>query len=84
LIKFILISIIGSILLTLLLNFLPLIFPNTAACTQKKLEDHARQSIAQHEDPDQPRVKIFFPWKFMLIVSIGLTLAINLVAMITR
>jgi len=76
---FLTISIIASIVLTLLLNLLPIFFPNTASKMQKKLEEHARSFIEQHEDNTQPKVKVFFPWKVMLIVSIVLTILVNLI-----
>ncbi|MFK7767270.1 MAG: DUF2905 family protein [Mariniblastus sp.] len=77
--NFILTSIVASIVLTLLINFLPLVFPNTAAGVQRKLEQNAQRMIEQHEDQDQPRIKVFIPWKSMLIISIVLTLLVNLV-----
>lgn len=75
--NFILYSIVGSVVLTLLLNFLPLIFPNFAANAMRKLEESARRTIDQHEDDNQPRVKVFFPWKGMLIGSVILTILVN-------
>jgi len=77
-------SIIGSIVLTVIINVLPLIFPNAAAKMQRKIEDNARRAIEQHEDNNQPRVKVFFPWKAMLIGSIILTVLINLVGYFSR
>ena len=75
--NFILYSIVGSIILTLLLNFLPLLFPNFAANTMRKIEESARRTIDQHEDDNQPRVKVFFPWKGMIIGSVILTVLVN-------
>ncbi len=79
--NFVLYSIVGSIVLTLLLNFLPLVFPNFAATTMRKLEESARRTIDQHEDDNQPRVKVFFPWKGMLIGSVILTILVNVIRM---
>ncbi|QEG21715.1 hypothetical protein [Mariniblastus fucicola] len=79
--NFVLYSIIGSVVLTLLLNLLPMLFPNFAANTMRKLEQSARQTIDQHEDNNRPRVKVFFPWKAMLIGSVILTILVNLVRM---
>ena len=81
---FILYSIIGSIVLTVLLNVLPLIFPNAAAKAQRKLEENAKRAIEQHEDDGRPRVKVFFPWKAMLIASIVLTVLVNLIGLFAR
>ncbi len=82
--NFLLASIIGSVVLTVLLNVLPLIFPNAAAKAQKKLEENARRAIEQHEDDQRPRVKVFFPWKTMLIISVVLTVLVNLVGFFSR
>lgn len=82
--NFILVSIIGSVVLTILINILPLIFPNGAAKIQQKIEENAKRAIQQHEDDNQPRVKVFFPWKAMLIISIVLTVLVNLIAMFAR
>ena len=82
--NFITFSMIGSVVLTILLNILPMLFPNAAAKMQKKIEENARQAIEQHEDADRPRVKVFFPWKAMLFGSIILTVLVNLVGFFTR
>lgn len=81
---FILYSIIGSVVLTVVLNVLPLLFPNASANIQRKLEENARRSIEQHEDDTQPKVKVFFPWKAMLIGSIILTVLVNLIGWFSR
>ena len=81
---FLLYSIIGSVVLTLALNLLPLLFPNAAAKLQKKIEENARRAIQQHEDDELPRVKVFFPWKAMLIISIVLTVLANLISYFSK
>ena len=82
--NFIIYSIIASIVLTVVLNVLPLLFPNTAAKLQRKIEENARKAIVQHEDENRPRVKVFFPWKAMLIGSIVLTILVNLISLLSR
>ncbi len=82
--NFITYSIIGSIVLTIAVNILPLIFPNAADKLQRKIEENARRAIEQHEDDNQPRVKVFFPWKAMLIGSIVLTVLVNLISFLSR
>ena len=81
---FILYSIVGSVVLTIVMNILPLIFPKAADKLQHKIKENARRSIEQHQDDNQPRVKVFFPWKAMLIGSIVLTVLINLVSYFSR
>ncbi|MEE9327142.1 MAG: hypothetical protein V3U71_07575 [Cocleimonas sp.] len=82
--NFLLVSIIGSIVLTILVNLIPILFPNAAAKIQKKIKENAKRAIEQHEDDKQPRVKVFFPWKAMLIGSIVLTVLVNLVGLFSR
>ena len=81
---FILYSIIGSVVLTVVLNVLPLLFPNAADKMQRKIEENARRSIEQHQNDDLPKVKVFFPWKAMLIASVVLTVVINLISFLSR
>ncbi len=82
--NFITYSIVGSIILTVLLNVLPLLFPNAAAKLQKGIEENARQAIEQHEDDNRPKVRVFFPWKAMLIGSIVLTVLVNVIGLFAR
>ena len=77
--NFLTISIVGSIILTILLNLLPMLFPDAATKLQHKLEKSARAAIEQNEDNNQPNIKFFFPWKAMVIGSIILTVLVNLV-----
>ena len=81
---FILYSIIGSVVLTFVLNVLPLLFPNAADKLQRKMEENARRSIEQHQNDDLPKVKVFFPWKAMLIASVVLTVIVNLISFLSR
>lgn len=76
-------SIAASIGLTVLLNVLPRIFPTIAASGRRHLEANARRRIEQHEDTNQPRVKVFSPWKAMVVISIILTVLVNLVGFFT-
>ena len=77
--QFLLWSLIGSVMLTIALNLLPALFPNAAAKAERRLLESMEAQHAKRIDPDTPRVRVFFPWKAMLIVSIGLTILINVV-----
>lgn len=81
---FILYSILASVVLTVVVNILPLLFPNAADKIQRKIEENAKRAIEQHEDDNQPSVKVFFPWKVMLIGSIVLTIVLNLISYFAR
>ena len=80
---YILYSIAATVVLTIVVNVVPLLFPNATAKVQKEIEKNARKIIEQHEDANYPRVKVFFPWKVMLIGSIILTLLVNLVQLLS-
>ena len=82
--NFIVYSIVASVILTAVVNILPFLFPNAAAKLQKKIEENAKRAIEQHEDANRPRVKVFFPWKAMLIGSVVLTVLVNLVGAFIR
>ena len=71
-------SIIASIILTVLINLFPAIFPKSAERLHRKLEQQSQRAIEQNQDPNRPNIKIFFPWKAMILISIGLTILVNL------
>lgn len=79
--QFLITSIVASIVLTVALNVLPILFPNAAAKAQRKIEENARRAIEQHEDEGRPKVKVFFPWKAMILISVVLTVLVNLVGL---
>lgn len=82
--RFLIFSIVGSIILTALLNLLPLLFPHQTANLNRKIQHHAERSIQRHEDENQPNVRIFFPWKAMIIISVVLTVAVNLISFLSQ
>ncbi len=71
--SWLLMSLILSVGLTVLLNALPRLFPGAYARIQEKLTEQVQRS-----DKDGPSVRLFFPWKFMLIGSIALTVLLNM------
>ena len=82
--NFLLISIIGSIVLTVAINLLPAIFPNAAAKAERKILESVQKTHDNRADPNAPRVRVFFPWKAMVMISIGLTVAVNVVGFMAR
>jgi hypothetical protein len=82
--NFLLTSLIASVVLTIAINVLPMLFPNAAAKAQRKVEENARRAIEQHEDDGRPMVKVFFPWKAMILISVVLTVLVNLVGWVAR
>ena len=81
---FLITSLIASIVLTLALNLLPMLFPNAAAKAEHKIVEKMQETHDNRVNPNTPKVRVFFPWKAMIIISIGLTLAVNLVGFLAR
>ncbi len=80
--NFVLNSVVASVLLTAVINLVPRLFPGSSA------EDHIREMVGEEpsrprEGPDQshpsasPKYRIWFPWKQMLVWSMGISLVIN-------
>jgi len=71
-------SLVASAVLTLALNFLPRLFPNAARRAEQEVHRRVEDAWSDREPGDGgPRVKVFFPWKAMLIISIVLTILVN-------
>ena len=82
--NFLLISLIGSIILTLALNLLPALFPNAAAKAERKIVEKMQETHANRVNPNTPKMRVFFPWKAMLMGSLVLTVLVNAVALLAR
>ena len=82
--NFLLTSLIASVVLTLALNLLPALFPNAAAKAERKIVEAMQDSHQKRVDPNTPKVRVFFPWKAMLIISLVLTVGVNLVSLVAR
>lgn len=70
-------SAIASVVLTLALNFLPRLFPNATRNAGRKVQERVEQAWNDQES-NGSRVKVFFPWKAMLAISVVLTVLVNL------
>ena len=76
-------SILASIVLTVVLNLMLRLFPGAA----RRLGDavtRLAERPADQSGAEPGRVRFFFPWKLMLIGSIVLTIAINLLLVLLR
>lgn len=78
--SFVVTSLVLSVVATIALNVLPRLFPNQA----RKAEERVSRSIEEGwtNGPDRtdrpgPSVRVFFPWKAMVIGSIVLTVLVN-------
>ena len=81
---FLIISLIASIALTLVLNLLPMVFPNAAAKAERKIVEKMQETHDNRVNPNTPKLRVFFPWKAMILISVGLTIAVNLVGFLAR
>jgi len=77
-------SIIASIVLTLLINIVPRFFPKTTRKVERSIHEKLEQTLDEQERGEGPRVKVFFPWKAMLVISLALTVVVNLIGFFTR
>lgn len=80
--NFLVLSLVASIVLTVLLNLLPMLFPKSSEKVERRVHEKISESIARQEEGKQPRVRVFFPWKAMLIASLVLTVVVNVVGFI--
>jgi hypothetical protein len=69
------VSIVVSVVLTAALNLGLRAFPGAGERAARRLD----RAMAADRDDDR-RVHVWFPWKAMLVVSLGLTVLVNLAA----
>jgi len=75
-------SLLASIVLTVLLNVGLRLFPGA----RRRLHESVSRSVEwpADDDTDRSSVRVFFPWKAMLIGSLLLTLLVNAVLLARR
>jgi hypothetical protein len=71
-------SVIGSIVLTVAFNLLPRLFPTATRQAAQKVQDRLDEELTVKESRGS-KVKVFFPWKAMIVISVVLTVVVNLV-----
>jgi hypothetical protein len=70
-------SIVLSVVLTVVLNVALRAFPGAGDRAARRLEQAARR------DRGDRRAQVWFPWKAMLVASLGLTVVLNLLLWLT-
>ncbi len=75
--QFLITSIIASVGLTLALNLIPRLFPNASRRAADRMREALEDQVRETESGRRPRVRVFFPWKAMLLISIVLTVFAN-------
>ena len=81
-VQWLVISVVLSVVLTVLLNVGLRAFPNAGQRVARTLVDLTSPS-ADDVRGSERRVRVFVPWKTMIIASVVLTILINLVLWIT-
>lgn len=84
LISFLVRSLVASAALTVVLNVVIRAFPGTSA------DARARQVFGEHQErvdempslEDAKRIRLFFPWRQIVMWSVGVTLLLNVIALI--
>lgn len=69
-------SILLSVALTVILNVLPRLFPGAAGRASAAAERRLQTPV--DDDDTRPSVRVFFPWKWMIGISVVGTLLLNL------
>lgn len=82
--NFIVQSIIASVILTVLLNVIPRFFPKSTQKAERHIHEKLEQAFAEAEDGQRPKFKVFFPWKTMLLISVILTVVVNILGLLSR
>ena len=78
-------SIVASIVLTVVCNVAIRAFPGIGEWVHDRMSRLAERASNSPRDETHPTgVRFFFPWKSMLIASVTLTLAINLLVLVLR
>ena len=83
--QWLVVSIVLSIVLTILVNAFLWLFPGAGRALSNavgRLVEHADQRASQAGGDS--RVRVIVPWKLMLIGSIALTVAVNLLLVLAR
>lgn len=81
---FLITSLIASVVLTLVLNLAPMLFPKSSQKIERKVHDKLNESLANQESGNGPKVRVFFPWKAMLVISLLLTVLVNVVGLFSN
>ena len=78
---FIVHSIVASVVLTILINVIPRLFPGATRKAEQQVHEKLEKALADNEEGNRSRVKVFFPWKTMLAISVLLTVLMNLTSL---
>jgi hypothetical protein len=77
-VQWLFISVVLSVVLTVLLNVALRMFPDASDRAARRLAEFATPNLDDASENDR-RVRVFVPWKAMIIGSVILTIVINVV-----
>jgi hypothetical protein len=82
---FLVLSLLASMVLTVLVNVVLWIFPGVG----KRVEEAFRRASDRTrppptDEPSRSAVRVVFPWRFMLVASLVVTVLLNLVVWLNR
>ena len=72
-------SVVLSVLLTVVLNVGARLFPDAGRRIARRIDQST-----WGRDPSDPRIRVWAPWKAVLLASVLLTIVLNLVLWIAR
>ena len=73
--SWLLISIVASVVLTVVANLVPRLFPDMTAKAERRFLDKMEQQLPR----ERRRMRVIVPWKTMLVVSVLGTIALNVI-----
>jgi hypothetical protein len=76
--RFVALSLVASIVLTVLLNVALWVIPGIGQRIDEALRRAAERPKPSSGEPDRPRVRVVFPWRLMVLGSVVLTVLLNL------
>lgn len=86
--RFLIVSLVASVVLTVVLNAALRLFPQMSQWVQDRIDQAAERGRTSAERaPDEAserRVQVWFPWKAMLVASVVLTVGLTLLANLAR
>jgi len=77
-------SLVASVVLTILANLIPRLFPKATQKAERQVHEKMKEAFEEREDGTRPKVRVFFPWKTMIVVSIVLTVLLNLIGLLVH
>ena len=82
--RFLVVSLVASVVLTVLVNAVLWMFPGVGQRIGEMLRRAAERTMPPSDKAGRSAVRVVFPWKLMLIGSLLVTVLLNLLLLLTR